>query len=158
MSRGQQINTPTGRRRPGGDGANAMLSPKASDDLWQRAAEEGWRILLVDHDEADYALVRDVVAESQHIRFHLDWARTLDEALQHLAQQPYEVCLLAYNLGQRTGLDLLAELEATHPLLPVIMLTSHRNDDEDLAAMRAGAMDYLVKTQLDADKLERAMR
>ena len=55
MSKGQRISASTPRGRPGGGGADAILVPTASDDLWRRAAEKGWRILLVDHDEADYA-------------------------------------------------------------------------------------------------------
>ena len=82
MSRGQRFSASTRRRRPEGDGASAIPTSTANDDLWRRAAEEGWRILLVDHDEANYTLVCDVVAESQHIRFHLDWARTVEQALQ----------------------------------------------------------------------------
>ena len=98
-------------------------------------------ILLVDDDEDDYLLVRDVLAESRHTRFEVHWVQTPDVALEAYRQQPFDGCLLDYHLGAYTGTELLRELIAVQPDAPVIMLTGLAERDVDLAAMEAGAAD-----------------
>ncbi len=115
-------------------------------------------ILLVDDDEDDYTLVRDVLAEIRHTWFDVHWAQTPDAALEAYRQHPFDCCLLDYRLGESTGIELLPEMIAMHPEVPVIMLTGLAERDMDLAAMEAGAADYLVESQLHVNSLERSIR
>ncbi|MSU45918.1 MAG: response regulator [Lacunisphaera sp.] len=66
--------------------------------------------------------------------------------------------MLDYHLGDRDGLELLREARITGCEIPVIILTAEDSDDVDIAAMEAGAVDYLVKTNLNSRLLERAIR
>lgn len=76
-------------------------------------------------------------------------------ALQH---GNFDVCLLDYRLGAYNGLDLLKEAIAIHCQAPIIVLTGQEDREIDLEAMKAGAVDYLVKGQIDAPILERSIR
>lgn len=119
------------------------------------------RVLLIDDDEDDYILTRDILNEialTGRQQIHLDWMQGYwpgREALQHSA---YDICLLDYHIGEYNGLQLLQEA-ASFPLVPpIILLTGHGNEQVDFEAMCSGASDYLVKSQLNAALLERCMR
>src|SRR5262249_34990615 len=102
------------------------------------------KVLLVDDDEDDYILTRSLFDEISHGRHDLAWVSTYEQARRTLANHKYDVCLLDYHLGLRTGLDLLRELIADGCQTPIILLTGLDDRDVDLEAMKAGAADYLV--------------
>lgn len=116
------------------------------------------KVLLVEDDEDDYIIVRDLLSDVAGERFTLDWAKTFEAGLQQLRQNQHDVCLVDYCLGARNGMELLhAAVEEGCPA-PIILLTGARDQSLDRAAMQAGAADYLVKGQLRADSLGRSIR
>lgn len=115
------------------------------------------RVLLVDDDEDDYLLTRDLLADVG-AHFAIDWASTRAAGMEKLAEGDYDVALVDYQLGGDTGVDLLREACAHGCRVPVIMLTGQSDRATDLAAMHAGASDYLVKGRVTGDMLERAIR
>ncbi|HEX9943463.1 MAG TPA: EAL domain-containing protein [Thermoanaerobaculia bacterium] len=116
------------------------------------------RVLLVDDDEDEFVLTRDLLAEIGSERYRLDWEPVYDAALEAICAQAHDVYLLDYHLGERNGLDLLRRAVEAGCRAPIIMLTGLGDRDVDLEAMRAGAADYLSKGGLDAPLLERAIR
>ena len=116
------------------------------------------RVLLVEDDEDDYVLTRDLLAEGFGARFSVVWASSRAHGLQRLTEGAFDVALLDYNLGNETGIDLLREARARGCRTPVIMLTGQDDRATDLNAMHAGAADYLVKGRVTGDMLERAIR
>jgi signal transduction histidine kinase len=116
------------------------------------------RVLLVEDDEDDYLLTRDLLSEIEGNPYHLDWVKDYDAALGAIKEGRHAVCLLDYRLGPRTGLDLLREAVRCGCQAPVILLTGQGEREVDLEAMKAGAADYLVKGRIDASLLERAIR
>ena len=115
------------------------------------------RILLVEDDEDDYVLTRDLLADSRRTTFHLDWIPSFDEALAAIARDDHDLYLVDFRLGEHDGLELLRHANESGVTAPVIVLTGQGDGDIDLAAMRAGAADYLVKGQIDAPLLERSI-
>jgi diguanylate cyclase (GGDEF)-like protein/PAS domain S-box-containing protein len=116
------------------------------------------RILLVEDDEDDFVLTRELHGESRRTRFELDWVSSFDEALGALTRNGHDVALIDYRLGEHDGLELLHHARDLGVTAPLILLTGQGDGDIDLAAMRAGAADYLVKGQIDAPLLERSIR
>ena len=116
------------------------------------------RVLLVEDDEDDYVLTRDLLAEGFGSRFAVVWASSRTAGLDQLTQGHFDVALLDYNLGSETGIDLLREARARGCRTPVIMLTGQNDRATDIDAMHAGAADYLVKGRVTGDMLERAIR
>ncbi len=116
------------------------------------------RILMVDDDEDDYILVRDLLSETAENRFHLEWVDNYDAALKAIGQKQHDLYLLDYHLGERNGLELLRDALSGGCRKPMILLTGQGDYKVDLAAMQAGAADYLVKGQFDAPLLERSIR
>lgn len=115
-------------------------------------------ILLIDNDEDDYILTRRLLAEIEGLNFNLDWAATYDAALEAIALNQHDVCLVDYRLGECNGIELVREAINQDCRAPMIVITGQGSHKVDLEAMQAGAADYLVKGQVDAVVLERSIR
>ncbi|MBV9492612.1 MAG: EAL domain-containing protein [Acidobacteria bacterium] len=115
-------------------------------------------VLLVEDDEDDYVLTRALLAESRRLRFDLDWASCYEDAIAKIASNHYDLYLLDYRLGEHDGLQILREAKSLGCNRPIILLTGQRDTDLDVAAMEAGAADYLIKGEVDAQLLERSIR
>ena len=114
------------------------------------------KVLLVEDDEDDYVIIRDLLAEIEGL--HLDWVATYDDAFAAITREEHDVCLLDYRLGGRSGIDLLRAATGQGRKTPMILLTGQGDRDLDLEAMQAGAAGYLVKGEIDAPILERSIR
>ncbi|HVG25597.1 MAG TPA: EAL domain-containing protein [Thermoanaerobaculia bacterium] len=116
------------------------------------------RLLLVEDDEDDYVLTRALLADSRRTTFELEWISTFEKAVEAIARDEHDVCLVDYRLGEHDGLELLRLARELGVAAPMILLTGQGFGDVDLDAMRAGAADYLVKGRIDAPLLERSIR
>jgi two-component system cell cycle sensor histidine kinase/response regulator CckA len=116
------------------------------------------KVLLVDDDDDDYVITRDLIFQIRQPRHQVDWVDSYDEGRSALARGAHQICLLDYRLGERTGLELLRESRAFKVCPPIILLTGQGDQEIDVESMKAGAADYLIKSRLSADALERAIR
>jgi two-component system NtrC family sensor kinase len=116
------------------------------------------RVLLVEDDEDDYVLVRDLLSTITPSRFFLEWVRTYEAAWEAICSGRSNVFLLDYRLGERDGLELLNEATESGCKVPFIMLTGQEGYNVDMEAMRIGAADYLIKSQINATLLEWSIR
>jgi two-component system cell cycle sensor histidine kinase/response regulator CckA len=116
------------------------------------------KVLLVDDDEDDFVLTRDLFSEIEGDKFELEWASSYHAALDTILLKQHDVYLFDYRLGERNGLELLREAIAKGCSTPIILLTGQGDREVDLEAMKGGAADYLDKSQLGAPLLERSIR
>jgi signal transduction histidine kinase len=116
------------------------------------------KVLLVEDDKDDYILVRDMLSQIAPSRYALKWEPSYSTALAAIRNGGYDVCLLDYCLGDRTGLELMREATEMNCRAPVIFLSRQGDYQVDLEAMRAGAADYLIKSQINAPLLDRSIR
>jgi len=115
-------------------------------------------VLLVEDDEDDYMITRDLLASQERVRYEIEWCNQFDAALELIAAQSHDVYLVDYRLGSRTGLELIREGFADRPRAPVLILTGQLDYEIDLEATALGVTDYLVKQELNATSLERSIR
>ncbi len=130
--------------------------PPAPDD--GGGGERPVRVLLVEDDEDDYLLTRDLLAEVPGSPYELEWVSTAEAGREAVREDRHDVYLLDYRLGRDNGLELLAEAVARGCKGPVILLTGEGEREVDVEAMRAGAADFLEKGSIDAAMLERSIR
>ena len=116
------------------------------------------RVLLVDNDLGDRKLVTDLLDQIQGTRFLIEAVGALTDGRDRLEHARYDVCLLALNLPDGDGLDLLASMEVLGPTLPVVALADCASIEQDRRALALGASGFLDKNQLDPATLERAVR
>lgn len=116
------------------------------------------KVLLIDDDDSDYFLTKDLLAEVDPEGFEIDWKAKYEDGLDALCSGCHDICLLDNRLGARTGIDLLRDAKAAGCLIPVIILTAQSERDVDYSAMKLGAADFLEKKELTPAKLDRAIR
>ncbi len=115
-------------------------------------------ILIVDDDEDDYFLVADYLTEIEEHHFHITWAATYEDGLKYIQKGDFDICLFDFLLGQKTGLNLLRQVRELGIETPIILLTGRGNKEVDHEATLLGATDYLIKSELEAEMLERSIR
>ena len=74
-----------------------------------------------------------------------------------LRSEPIDCVMLDYSLPGMTGLDVLQEIRGIDCHVPVVMLTGHGSEDVAVAAMQAGAHEYLPKGKLNPQSLTRVI-
>ncbi|HEV3436120.1 MAG TPA: hybrid sensor histidine kinase/response regulator [Gemmata sp.] len=132
--------------------------PKTTSNGGREWPAQTVSVLLIDDDQDDYILTRELLAEIPGDRFTLDWVASYDAGLAAICSGSHRVYLLDYRLGPRTGIELLREAHSHGCSRPVILLTGQGQNRTDLDALDAGADDYLEKAGLTSHLLERAIR
>jgi DNA-binding response OmpR family regulator len=116
------------------------------------------RLLLIEDNPGDARLLHEMVNEPGAHNVVLTHVGRMSEAEEVLAAQPFDIVLLDLGLTDAQGLDAVRQAHAAAPGVPLIVLTGL--DDESLAsqALQEGAQDFLIKGQVEARGLLRAMR
>ncbi len=112
-------------------------------------------LLLVEDDDGDARLVEDELAERLPLA-HVARSHTLKQALAALGPQ-VDCVLLDLGLPDALGLDAVAQLRAQMSSIPLIVLTGLDDQAAGVAAVEAGAQDYLVKGRVDGEQLARSI-
>ena len=114
------------------------------------------RILLVDDDPSDAALVEAQLTESG-IDVSLDIETTLESAVGQMRKTRFDVVLLDLMLPDSQGPATLKVLRANADHTPIIVLTGIEDPEFALQTLSDGAQDYLLKSKITADSLVRAI-
>ncbi|HSU89490.1 MAG TPA: response regulator transcription factor [Terriglobia bacterium] len=114
------------------------------------------KVVVVD----DHAVVREglkrIIAENVGMMVSGE-AADGHEAMLVIKSEPCDVVLLDITMPNKNGLDVLKELHAESPRLPVLVLSMHGEDQYAIRVLRAGAAGYLTKDSAPA-KLVQAIR
>lgn len=115
-------------------------------------------ILIIDDDEDDFFITSSYISQIKDRPYKVDWCYNYQQALEELQQHRYDVYFVDYRLGAKTGIDFLKEARALNNEEPIVLLTGKGNKRIDMEAMQIGATDYLIKGELNSEKLERCIR
>ena len=115
-------------------------------------------ILIVEDDEDDFLIIKACISDILGKQFNIDWCYTFDDAMDNIGKRRYDIYFVDYLLGAKTGLELLQEAIDMGCEDPIVLLTGIGNREIDVEAMKIGAVDYLVKSDINTEKLERCIR
>lgn len=115
-------------------------------------------ILMIDDDEDDFFLVNSLLQDISPDQYVLQWVSSYKEGLLAIETRAHDLYLVDYRLGAYTGIDVLHHFRNLGYKAPVILFTGKGDYLIDKEAMLAGASDYLVKSEINAALLERAIR
>ncbi len=115
-------------------------------------------LLIIDDDEDDYFITSDYLKNISGRNFIIDWCYNYKKALDEIKSGKHDVYLVDYRLGAKTGIDLIKEAITLDAEAPFILLTGKGDINIDEEAMKLGVFDYLVKSELSSEKLERSIR
>ncbi len=107
-------------------------------------------VLIVDDEAAQRKLLQGFV---EPLGFHVTCAGSAEEALEQIRDTPVDMVLLDVRLPGMSGLEALPKLRELAPQLPVLLITAYGDLRQAVAAVKSGAVDYLVKP-VDLNELE----
>jgi diguanylate cyclase (GGDEF)-like protein/PAS domain S-box-containing protein len=117
------------------------------------------RLLLVEDNPGDARLLREMISErGASAVTELTHVESLGAAERHLSEREVDIILLDLGLPDAQGMIAVRRAQAAAPRVALVVLTGL--DDESLAAqaLQEGAQDYLIKGQIEARGLLRALR
>lgn len=109
------------------------------------------RILIVEDETHIRSGLRDVLVKNG---YQVDETGSGEEALTRLHVHRYEAAIVDIRMPGMSGIDLLKTIRSRWADLSVIILTGHGTLDSAIAAVRAGAYDYLLKPALPEEILD----
>jgi DNA-binding NtrC family response regulator len=113
------------------------------------STQQTGRILVVDDDQALCELLEEDLSRRGH---QVRSARAVNPARELLHQQEIDRVLTDLNMPGSSGIDFCAELHGNRPDLPVVIMTAFGSLETAIAALRAGAYDFVTKP-VDLDLL-----
>ncbi len=117
-----------------------------------------YKILILDDDEDDFFITNQYIKNIKGYNFEVEWRYDYKSAMEDVCSKKYDLYLVDYYLGAKTGLDFIREAMQKKCDEPIIILTGKGTPELDAEAMHAGAVDYLIKGEMDTEKLERCIR
>ena len=116
------------------------------------------KALLVE-DNLEYAgMLQLLLASLNSARIEVTHAVQLEDALRYLGGDSYDVILLDLTLPDSHGFNTFVEICSHAPQVPVVVMTAIDDKRLALRTVREGAQDYVVKGQMEAGQLVRAIQ
>jgi PAS domain S-box-containing protein len=122
-------------------------------EVSSRACSE--KLLLVEDDPAQAYLQRKLLDGVARVLRH---AKTLAEALALLRDEPFDVVLLDLMLPDSRGMATLDAVRSAAGEAAIVVLSSLHDEEVAVATLGRGAQDYLFKSELDPNRIRRALR
>ncbi|HLP51665.1 MAG TPA: ATP-binding protein [Chitinophagales bacterium] len=115
-------------------------------------------VLVIDDDDDDLFLTCDCLRLIDTYTITIETERNYKSAREKILENKHHIYLVDYLLGPHTGVELIRDCVAAGINKPFILLTGKGDRQIDIDAARAGAYDYLTKSDLNAELLERSLR
>jgi diguanylate cyclase (GGDEF)-like protein/PAS domain S-box-containing protein len=115
-------------------------------------------LLLVEDNPGDARLLREMFNEQGSHNTELTHVESMSEAEKHLAGRAFDIIVLDLGLPDAKGLQAVRRAHAAAPRIPLVVLTGLDDESRAAQALQEGAQDYLIKGQIDARGLLRALR
>ena len=120
--------------------------------------QQNINILIIDDDEDDFMITSEYIRSIPGNTYQIHWAGTYKKGMEHLLANDHDLYFADYRLGAKSGVDFLKEAQAAGSEAPIVLLTGQGNYEVDIEAMKWGAVDYLIKAELNTEKMERCIR
>lgn len=115
------------------------------------------KLLIVDDDDVDRERLRRMLSKSD-IEAHISEASSVEDSMAFLINDDFDCVIVDYRLGLNSGLTLLHNIRTSMDShCAVIMVTGLGDEEVAAEAMRLGASDYLLKSQLQSAQLIHAI-
>ena len=116
------------------------------------------KILLIEDNSGDAYLIEEHLEEFANFSYEFERVGTLNEALDVLKKQRYDVILLDIVLPDSDGVSTFFRIHDQNPLIPIIVLTEFVDEAIGAYSVKKGAHDFFVKGQTEGRLLECIMQ
>ncbi len=111
-------------------------------------------ILLVEDNPGDVRIINELLKEQTLVTFNITYSISLKETIEKLSESSFDIVLLDLGLPDSVGFETFAKINARFPLVNAIIILTGLNDSEiGLKAVYQGAQDYMIKGQIDSERL-----
>jgi diguanylate cyclase (GGDEF)-like protein/PAS domain S-box-containing protein len=114
-------------------------------------------VLLIENDAEQTRIIRAMFDDQGSHPFKLTLVKCLADAETYLAGHPVDIVLLDLGLTDPEGLDAISRTRAVAPRVSIVLLSSLDDEPKAIQAIHEGAQDYLIKGQIEPQKLMRAL-
>lgn len=121
-------------------------------------ADNKINVLIIENNKLDVELIQGMLKEARGVLFSVEVCDTLFKGLYCLARGGIDVVLLDLTLPDSIGLDTFGRVHAHAPLVPIVVITSSKEESLAVIAFQKGAQEYIMKEQLNMDLLFRSIR
>lgn len=114
------------------------------------------KVLIVDDHPVVRHGLQQILAQEPDVAEAAE-AKSAAELMQRLGEADWDVVVLDISLPDRSGLEVLKDVKAAHPKLPVLILSMHPEEQYAIRVLKAGASGYVSKDSA-AEELVKAIR
>ena len=114
-------------------------------------------VLLIEDEPDEARLIREMLNDPNSGVFELAHVESMSDAEKHLAGQSVDIVLLDIGLADPTGLEAVKRVRAAAARVSIVLLSSAEDEQIAVQAIQEGAQDYLIKGQIEARELMRAL-
>ncbi|MCU7491461.1 MAG: PAS domain S-box protein [Ignavibacteria bacterium] len=115
-------------------------------------------ILQIEDNPGDVRLIKEMLKEVKSPGCLLRHASDLASGIEFLKSQEFDLILLDLGLPDSMGLSTLEKIHSINSIIPIVIMTGLDDEELGLKAVKTGAQDYLVKSEIDPDILIRSIR
>lgn len=120
--------------------------------------DESIRILYIEDDEDHAILFMEMLSAIDSISPVVTHKKTLQAGIEALSRQEFDAVILDLGLPESRGLETLSRFLKYGSHLPIVVLTTSDDLQLSVAAIKAGAQDFLVKSEISANAIARSLR
>ncbi len=120
--------------------------------------KKNYKILLIEDDEGDAFLFKEIISDVKNYKFDITTIKTLKEAISELKGENFELVITDLGLPDSNGIDTFIKLAEHFKHIPIIVLSGLGNEQVALNSIKLGAQDYIVKGEYDAEKMFQTIR
>ena len=128
-------------------------------ELAKEKQSKGIKALLIEDVKGEVVLLEKLLLnEAGFSDIELVHVDSISNGLEYLRKEKFDVILTDLKLPDSAGLDTFKTLYNEFPGIPILVLTSHQDEELAITVLSEGAQDYIPKSQLDEKVLKRSIR
>ena len=115
-------------------------------------------ILVVKENPGEVRRIKEMLDRAKGVTFEMDWTPQLSKARMRISKGGIALILLDLQLPDSQGLLTFQSVHDHAPDIPIVVMSSHADEELAVEAVRRGAQDYLVHRQIESNMLIRILR
>jgi len=115
------------------------------------------KIIIIESSIKQAMIIREILQDSRKKEFEIDIFENFENGLKALSTNDYDIVLLDMDIPDYQGLKSLDIVQTKAPQIPVIVLTEYDDENISIKAVRKGAQDYLIKSQMNEHALTKSI-
>ncbi len=112
---------------------------------------------MIEDNFKDVRLIQEMLKEVSNFIFEFKQAERLEEGLEYLKNDKFDILLLDLNLPDSTGFNTFIKARDSKSKVPIVILSGAADEETAIEAVHEGAQDYLMKGEVDGKLLARSI-